>query len=763
MSRNGTGTYNLPAGNPVVTGTTISSTWANNTLSDIQNALTGSIAADGQTPITGSLIGPSGTVAFGGVGQTRIPSGTTAQRSASPVDGMIRYNTDLQQYEGYRNGAWSIFGNGAGGTLFSDTITATQGQTVINMPTGYVQGGDNLSVYVNGSKQIFNVNYTETSTSSFTFATGLNTGDLVNYTIGASTSLSINAASVLYNEGQTGAVDQNVEQKLQESVSVKDFGAKGDGVTDDTLSIQSAINSGKPLYFPAGIYIVSLLQSINLEGGATVCCLIAKSNMALRGAGWGQSIIKLKNNQSTDASPKYFNIIATNTAVDNILIDGLCFDINGQNNKISPNRGSNVYNKFNCAAFICSGSVATVGQDAYVTNSKFTNNLIKNSPGVTCIGLAQTNSSGTVLGYNIEISNNIFYNNGLDTNDHSSVYSLAENVNIHGNTFYFPTMSTGIQGPLVAAELHGARNFFTNNSIYNYPQGLWIGGNRTNLSYDLVVSNNSFVVSSYGMLFFRESALDLGVQDVVISSNNIWITNDTKTTLLAATKVGIGVTASLGGSSNVVIASNNIKTTDTTQAAAIKVYALGVGTTIKNISVLSNQMQGFATSILTGIASGGSFDEVVINGNSILDCKPNSTSPTFTIGIGYEGANGNLTITNNYISSDASGLYYGIYLAPTSTLTFLVMEANSIDAGATTPINNGVTVSSRRYGYQARTFAALPTQSTWVQGDYAYNASAGQLGAAGSKYIIIQWYRATSGTANVLNTDWFECRSLTGN
>ena len=55
MSRNGSGTYSLPAGNPVVTGTTISSTWANTTLNDIANALTGSLAADGQTIATGNM------------------------------------------------------------------------------------------------------------------------------------------------------------------------------------------------------------------------------------------------------------------------------------------------------------------------------------------------------------------------------------------------------------------------------------------------------------------------------------------------------------------------------------------------------------------------------------------------------------------------------------------------------------------------------------------------------------------------------------
>lgn len=55
MSRNGSGTYSLPVGNPVVTGTTITSTWANTTLTDIASALTGSLAADGQTTASGNL------------------------------------------------------------------------------------------------------------------------------------------------------------------------------------------------------------------------------------------------------------------------------------------------------------------------------------------------------------------------------------------------------------------------------------------------------------------------------------------------------------------------------------------------------------------------------------------------------------------------------------------------------------------------------------------------------------------------------------
>lgn len=134
MSRNGSGTYTLPAGNPVVTGTTISSTWANTTLSDIQNALTQSIAADGQTPITGALVGSTDTLVFGGVGQIQIPNGTTAQRSSTPATGMIRYNTTFAVFEGYTAAGWGQVGGGATGAG-GDQVFVENGVTVNNSYT----------------------------------------------------------------------------------------------------------------------------------------------------------------------------------------------------------------------------------------------------------------------------------------------------------------------------------------------------------------------------------------------------------------------------------------------------------------------------------------------------------------------------------------------------------------------------------------------------------------------------------------------------
>lgn len=60
---------------------------------------------------------------------------------------------------------------------------------------------------------------------------------------------------------------QTVEAKLRQTVSVKDFGAVGDGVTDDTTAIQAALDAaaGRALYFSEGVYAINDTLTVSAD------------------------------------------------------------------------------------------------------------------------------------------------------------------------------------------------------------------------------------------------------------------------------------------------------------------------------------------------------------------------------------------------------------------------------------------------------------------------------------------------------------------
>ena len=66
-----------------------------------------------------------------------------------------------------------------------------------------------------------------------------------------------------------GGVNRTVQARLQDYISVKDFGAVGNGTTDDTTAVRAALNSlqnGQALYFPAGKYRISSTLSFTDKG-----------------------------------------------------------------------------------------------------------------------------------------------------------------------------------------------------------------------------------------------------------------------------------------------------------------------------------------------------------------------------------------------------------------------------------------------------------------------------------------------------------------
>jgi hypothetical protein len=102
------------------------------------------------------------------------------------------------------------------------------------------------------------------------------------------------------------------------SVKARHYGAKGDGVTDDTAAIQAAVDdakaAGTAVYIPAGTYLVSAPISLPPGDGLTI-----------QGAGWG-SVLKVKGG----ANCYIFRMTGADTRVTirDMKLDGNCLEQN---------------------------------------------------------------------------------------------------------------------------------------------------------------------------------------------------------------------------------------------------------------------------------------------------------------------------------------------------------------------------------------------------------------------------------------------------
>jgi hypothetical protein len=220
MPRNSSGSYTLPAGNPVEAGTVIEATWANTTLSDLGNEVTNSLSRNGNggmlapfrladgtlgapgiawtnEPSTGfyrsgagemwgvvsgqqvvqytvnGLLVPSGKslTINGTTGRLPLPTGTTAQREPTPPTGLIRFNTDLSVAEVYNGSDWSTMQNTS---LSSQTFSGDSIQTAFTLSSTPVSL-QSIEVFISGVRQYPTTNYTFSGTT-LTFLVAPTTG-----------------------------------------------------------------------------------------------------------------------------------------------------------------------------------------------------------------------------------------------------------------------------------------------------------------------------------------------------------------------------------------------------------------------------------------------------------------------------------------------------------------------------------------------------------------------------------------------------------
>jgi hypothetical protein len=360
MAYNGAGTFLInSAGQPVVAGTTISETVFNALTADLATGLSTAITKDGQTTATANL-------PMGGFKLTNLAAGTAAtdsarlgqvQSGAATLIAITGTNTIVgtltptltayaagQQFsfvaaatnntsmtlniDGLgakaitRSGATALIaGDITVGKMITVIYDGTQFQTsdarvpissgVSGLGTGVATA---LGVAVTGSGSVV-LSASPTLTGTMTAATISAT--TVNATTVAATT--VNATTGAFSGAITGGVtatgsttSRTLATRFADSANVKDFGAIGNGVANDTAAIQAAINymnttySGGIVFVPAGNYYV--------PGGLTL-----KGGVELVGEGRGSTTIQA---QTVDVTVIAFDATSNYAALRNLFITG---------------------------------------------------------------------------------------------------------------------------------------------------------------------------------------------------------------------------------------------------------------------------------------------------------------------------------------------------------------------------------------------------------------------------------------------------------
>jgi hypothetical protein len=156
------------------------------------------------------------------------------------------------------------------------TILAPQPLRTIN---GYIsRAGSPAQVYIDGV--------------NFSILVQDSKGSMV-YNFPEGTGISPDACGVTYDPPFTGGVPYPVCEKLAQTVSVKDFGAVGDGVTDDTAAIQAALDASRSVYIPDGTYITDALTTTQTNDIFGFGTLKLKANAS------GDWVLALSHDSST--------------------------------------------------------------------------------------------------------------------------------------------------------------------------------------------------------------------------------------------------------------------------------------------------------------------------------------------------------------------------------------------------------------------------------------------------------------------------------
>jgi len=611
---------------------------------------------------------------------------------------------------------------------FEEVQTATAGQTVFNLTTmTYAAGANNLMVFVDGVNQYEGSSYQETDNNTVTFTQGLHEGALVKFsTVQTQTSEVANANAVTFLQAGTGAIPRSVQDKERDIVSVKDFGAVGDGVTDDTSAIQAAVNAvsdGGTIYVPSGNYVVSTYINCSAK------------RVTFKGVGRASKITWT----ATNTAHCCFETVSTlnGLILDSLWIagsragssnqetNGYALKATGPTPNVSFNRSSGVVNCYitGCAGIafmntcdfaliqnnrvensVNAGGNATFGWYETLRNSLIDNNIEDNT-GAYALILHNTVSSTTV-GFNVVVSNNTA-NNMLSCRYHRKVRFTNNFVSYTRVSAYSGALllTNGMEDCIVIGnELRGAdpieggvirvtdgmERLIIQNNVCRSFDGNGFGmsiANAANNGYLLISGNavydESGTNTNTGINI--EPAADGVVYEAVVSNNYVNNFSDGITTYPGVTRLVIeGNTCE--GQANRSIFVNAIASYDANMVISGNYAAKQINVKVGNNVVVSDNWSpsirledsnGFSvTGNLVGVTNGTisvEGDNGVISGNIVIADGNGSTSGVY--GVAVAAACDSVSVTGNKIDGLSQANAWGIRSAGTNVL----IDGNAIN------------------------------------------------------------------------------------
>lgn len=488
------------------------------------------------------------------------------------------------------------------------------------------------------------------------------------------------------------------------NLSLYNFGVTTSSTTAAiTSALQTAIDSASAaklkLKIPAGTWLLTPATTQVWEGaGDMLCAALLKSNLFLWGDGIDNSVLKIANGVSSDGAPQQMAMFFTNSQLENIRMEGITIDMNGANNLISPNRGSGTYNRYNQAHIHVTGTVGGVAarvDGVHIDKCKFIN-----TPGVTCIGMAQSNTASVTLGKVWRIIDCDFENNGLDSDDHSSIYAWADDVIVDNCRFVNSTMhgTTGNTGGVAAYEFHGAHQKVTNCIIKNYYQGCWMSGNQTSACNKNLFAHNTLYVKDFGVGFYRESASETAIHDIEIINNIMELSDDSTAEGL---KAGIKLNASYT-IYGVTIKGNRFTKTGTNESSC------GLLLGPQSVAAQPHTLINFEDNEVVGMCFGGYIGTTVANGlgeivfanNTMIDLDDTAAFPDIAgLAVNIVGSNtiDSLVFERNDVISRNGVCDRGLYIAQ-GIVTNLYYDGNNYKAMAVENYSQGSATINNYHG-----------------------------------------------------------------